>query len=72
MHGDVEQERLYQNCEIYNPQGSCFAPGEGKHDIYTILNEILINIHTELKTRLSSVASIAMIAEKEASVTLST
>jgi hypothetical protein len=39
---------------------------------YTILNEIFINIHTELKTRLSSVASIAMMAEKEASVTLST
>ena len=25
MHGDVEQEGLYQNCEIYNPQGSGFA-----------------------------------------------
>jgi hypothetical protein len=25
MHGDVEQEGLYQNCEIYNPRGSGFA-----------------------------------------------
>jgi hypothetical protein len=26
MHGDVEQEGLYQDCEIYNPRGSSFAP----------------------------------------------
>jgi hypothetical protein len=26
MHGDVEQEGLYQNCEIYNLWGGGFAP----------------------------------------------
>jgi hypothetical protein len=30
MHGDVEQEGLYQNCEIYNPWGSGFAPRGGQ------------------------------------------
>jgi hypothetical protein len=29
MHYDVEQEVLYQNCEIYNPRGSGFAPRVG-------------------------------------------
>jgi hypothetical protein len=26
MKGDVEQEDLYQNCKIYNPRSSGFAP----------------------------------------------
>jgi hypothetical protein len=30
MHGDVEQESLYLNCEIYNPQGSGFASRGGQ------------------------------------------
>jgi hypothetical protein len=30
MHGDVEQESLYQNCEIYNPWGSGFDRGRGQ------------------------------------------
>jgi hypothetical protein len=30
MHGDVEQEGLYQNCEIYNPRVSGFAPRGGQ------------------------------------------
>jgi hypothetical protein len=30
MHGDVEQEGLYQNCEIHNPRGSGFAPRGGQ------------------------------------------
>jgi hypothetical protein len=30
MHGDVEQEGLYQKCETYNPRGSCFDPRAGK------------------------------------------
>jgi hypothetical protein len=29
MHGDVEQDGLYQNFEIYNPRGSGFAPRGG-------------------------------------------
>ena len=38
MHGDVEQECLYQNCEIYNPWGSGFAPlGRAKHDMECLL-----------------------------------
>jgi hypothetical protein len=36
MHGDVEQEGLYQNCEIYNPQGSSFAPQGRANMIYSI------------------------------------
>jgi hypothetical protein len=30
MYGDVEQEGLYQNCEIYNPRDSRFAPRGGQ------------------------------------------
>jgi hypothetical protein len=33
MHGDVEQESLYQICEIYNLRVAVLPPGEGKHDI---------------------------------------
>ena len=36
MHGDVEQEGLHQNCEIYNPQGSSFAPIAGPNMIYNV------------------------------------
>jgi hypothetical protein len=36
MHGDVEQEGLYQNCEIYNPQGRGFAPRAGPNMIYHV------------------------------------
>jgi hypothetical protein len=35
IHGDVEQEGLYQNCEIYNPRGSGFAPRAEPNMIYT-------------------------------------
>ena len=37
MHGDVEQEGLYQNCEIYNPRGSGFAPRAWPNMIYSLL-----------------------------------
>jgi hypothetical protein len=42
MHGDVEQEGLNQNCEIYNPWGSGFALRVGpnmifKYDILCLL-----------------------------------
>ena len=37
MYGDVEQEGLYQNCEIYNPWGSSFAPRAGPNRIYSLL-----------------------------------
>jgi hypothetical protein len=37
MHGDVEQEGLYQNCEIYNPQGIGFAPRVGPNMMYSLL-----------------------------------
>ena len=36
MHGDVKQEGLYQNCEIYNPRGSGFAPIAGPNMIYNV------------------------------------
>jgi hypothetical protein len=36
MHGDVEKEGLYQNCEIYNPQGSGFAAKAGPNMIYSV------------------------------------
>ena len=37
MHGDVEQEGLYQNCVFYNPPGSGFAPRAGPNRIYSLL-----------------------------------
>jgi hypothetical protein len=37
MHGDVEQEGLYQNCEIYNPRGSDFALRAWPNMIYSLL-----------------------------------
>jgi hypothetical protein len=37
MHGDEEQEGLYQNCEIYNPRGSGFAPMVGPIMMYSLL-----------------------------------
>ena len=37
MRGDVEEEGLYQNCEIYNPQGSGFAPRAGPNMICSLL-----------------------------------
>jgi hypothetical protein len=39
MHGDVEQEGLYQNCEIYNPRDSGFAPRPrvGPNMMYSLL-----------------------------------
>jgi hypothetical protein len=49
MHGDVEQEGLYQNCEIYNPQGSGFAPRVGPNMMYSLLTfehfELLLDNH---------------------------
>jgi hypothetical protein len=30
MRGDVEQEGLYQYCEIYNPCGNSFDQKEGQ------------------------------------------
>jgi hypothetical protein len=38
MHGDVEQEGLYQNfnCEIYNPRGSSFDPRVGPNLVYSV------------------------------------
>jgi hypothetical protein len=38
MHGDVEQEGLYQNCEIFNPRGSGFAPRGGQKLYIVFLN----------------------------------
>jgi hypothetical protein len=37
MYGDVEQEGLYQNCKIYNPRCSSFAPRAGPNRIYSLL-----------------------------------
>jgi hypothetical protein len=36
MHGDVEQEGFYLNCEIYNPRCSGFAPKAGPNMIYSV------------------------------------
>jgi hypothetical protein len=36
MHGDVEQEDLYQNCEFHYPQGRGLAPREGPNMIYSV------------------------------------
>jgi hypothetical protein len=30
MHGDVEQEGLYQNCEFHDPRGRGFNLGQGQ------------------------------------------
>jgi hypothetical protein len=35
MHGYVEREGLYQNCEIYNPRGSGFDPRMGAN-LYSV------------------------------------
>ena len=37
MHGDVEQEGLYQNCVFYNPWSSGFAPRAGPNMICSLL-----------------------------------
>jgi hypothetical protein len=37
MHGDVDQEGLDQNCEVYYPQGSGFAPRAGQNMIFRLL-----------------------------------
>jgi hypothetical protein len=36
MHGDVEQEGLYQNCEFHYPRGSGFAPRAGPNVVYCL------------------------------------
>jgi hypothetical protein len=36
MYSDVEQEGLYQNCEIYNPQGSGFDPRAGPNLVCSV------------------------------------
>jgi hypothetical protein len=36
MHGYVEREGLYQNCEIYNSQGSGFDPRAGPNLICSV------------------------------------
>jgi hypothetical protein len=33
MYGDVEQEILYQNCDIYNARGTVLPQGGTKHDV---------------------------------------
>ena len=42
MHGDVEQEGIYQNCEIYNPRGSGYAPRGGPNMIYSVCLHLYI------------------------------
>jgi hypothetical protein len=36
MHGDIEQEGLYQNCEFHNPWDIGFAPGAGPNMVYSV------------------------------------
>ena len=36
MHGDVEQEGLYQNCEFHDPRGSGFDPRAGPNLVYSV------------------------------------